>query len=756
MNTLDTASVSMGALRASVSHGFFTLTDSNGIVLLRDCWAGIVYSDGTYLTTEGASCEATEAGTLLICQAGGEVYPEVRWRLALDETGTSLAIEVQIENTTSAPVAIERIDVLVAPSGYGQAPIEQMEVAQMGWQSWSRATIPVPVADAYSGTPPITGPLLPLTEAERLLSPWMALLHVPNGRSMLAGFTSARDQQSVLAIQPARSGHRCTASSYPEGVPLQPGATLHAEHLRVIFNQPDDLALERYAQELATSMQASPWPQSISGWASWYHFFTELSEQDVIRNVDALSAQRSLPIEYLRVDDAYQAQVGDWLVIKETFPRGMRALADDIHAAGFKAGIWIAPFLLSENSATYTAHPDWVVRDGHGVPIDAFYNWGARNYVLDTTHPEALAWLRQVISTMLDEWGYEYLMVDFVYAAAIRGKRYDEHCTSVQAYRRGMQLIREVVAHRYLLACGAPFAPSVGLANGVRIDPDIAPSWQTVREPMRDAAGSNPAILNAMRSTLAHNWMHGHLWINDPDCLTVRAEQTELTLPEIETWTTVIALSGGVVQLSDDVSRLDAERVALASRILPPLGQAALPLGPTVESVPTRASLTITRPWETWLVAAFFNLEEEPQAFRFDPLAWNMPGSSPFHVFDLWSGEYLGLQEGSLPLSPTPAHGVKLLSIHADRGRPQVVGSTLHLLGGAVELGEETWVNQTLSLHLRCPGEHTGAVFISVPQSYEPLTDQEQQGTFDERTRVIMLPVRLVEQADLALRFIPR
>ena len=67
----------------------------------------------------------------------------------------------------------------------------------------------------------------------------------------------------------------------------------------------------------------------------------------------------------------------------------MRFLSNAIHSHGYKAGIWLAPFLLSERSEVYADHPDWVVRDHNDQPINAIYNWGTRNYALDTTHPEA-------------------------------------------------------------------------------------------------------------------------------------------------------------------------------------------------------------------------------------------------------------------------------------------------------------------------------------------------------------------------------
>ena len=53
---------------------------------------------------------------------------------------------------------------------------------------------------------PINGPMLPTTEAQRLVSPWMTMLHTGAGDAMLAGFTTARDQMGVIAIQAARAG----------------------------------------------------------------------------------------------------------------------------------------------------------------------------------------------------------------------------------------------------------------------------------------------------------------------------------------------------------------------------------------------------------------------------------------------------------------------------------------------------------------------------------------------------------------------
>lgn len=747
------ASLNLGKrLRLRAAGGSLDILDSIGQPLLRELTAGIQMNDGTCYSTASGNSEAQVAEhEMVMLRPGNVIEPELRWRLIANETDETLQVWAEVKNTTVHPIAVERIDVFIAPSGYCQADAREIEAAQTGWQSWSRATLPVSIGDAYGSPPPVAGPMLPPTEAERTIVPWMTLLRVPGDHSLLIGFTGARDQAGVIAIQPALEGHRCSASSYPEGVTIAPGATIRSENLLLIFDWQDREALQRYASELAAEMNARPWSHPITGWASWYYFFTDLNEEGVIRNLDALARERDrIPVEYVRVDDSYQAHVGDWLTPNDKYPRGMRFLSDTIRSYGYRTGVWLAPFLVSEESEVYANHPEWVVRDHNEQPINAVHNWGVRNYALDTTHPEVMEWLRHVVGTMLNEWNYEYLMIDFIYAAALRGRRHDTGSTSIQAYRRGLEIIREVAEDRYVLGCGGLFAPSVGLVDAMRVGPDIERFW---RNESRKRDGSEPALQNAIRSTLAHYWMNDSLWLNDPDPFIVRKDNSDLTLPEIQAWTSIVALSGGVVQLSDDMSRLEPERAALIHRVLPPLGEAATPLGPCVDGMATRMQLLVDRSWERWLVAALFNWKDESTPMVFDPADWDWPDDDEYHLFNLWSGAHLGPASGLVELSPTLAHGVKLLSVHTALERPQLVGSTLHLFGGAVELADEIWSGDMLTMRLRCPGEHEGDLVVYVPSGYEYQRAEGATSDIEVRGRLLTVSLRLVHSASVSLHF---
>ncbi|GIV95685.1 MAG: hypothetical protein KatS3mg057_0342 [Herpetosiphonaceae bacterium] len=744
----------LNKLHVELDNGRLTIAAADGTPLLLSCWAGIEQSDGVRFATSWPEGSVEQAGSSILVRCRGDRRsPELRWCIQPDADRYGVRLWLEVENTTDRHLAVERIDVLVAPGGLLQTPAAALEMAQTGWQSWSPATPPLPLAHQLRyAPPPVIGPMLPPTEADRALSPWMTVLREPAGHSLLVGFISASDQQSAVAVQPALQGHRLAASSYIEGLPLAPGAMLRSETLLICAGDSEYELLERYAQALAATMGARRWSHIPTGWCSWYYFFTDVSESDILRNLDFFaSAGRRLPVEYVQIDDGYQQAIGDWLTLNEKFPSGMRALTDAIRAHGFKPGLWFAPFLVSERSQIYADHPDWVLRDHNGEPINASWNWNTINYALDITHPEAADWLRHVVRTMVDDWGYDYLKIDFIYAGALRGRRYDPRLTSVQAYRRGLQIIREEAGERFILGCGAPFAPSVGLVDGMRIGPDVAPYW---RHP-HDQLGSEPALSSAARSTFAHSWMHPHLWVNDPDCVLLRQHASELTLAEVQAWASLVALSGGMVLLSDDMSRLEPDRLDLAQLLLPPLGAAATPLGPYEDAMPTRMRLAVERPWESWLIAALFNWSDQPRAEVFDPATWSWPDDTAYHLFEFWSGKHSGPHTGAAALPEVPAHGVRLLQIHPDLGRPQMVGSTLHLLGGAVEIAEERWTGTMLELTLRCPGEHTGLLVIYIPPAYEYL----QASGATNLTRhgpLLFVSLHLVDEGMLSVQVAPK
>jgi alpha-galactosidase len=161
---------------------------------------------------------------------------------------------------------------------------------------------------------------------------------------LVVGFVSAADQFSHVYFD--RDAGALSAVSHADGIELAPRAMLASERLYV---EPSDTSVEamcHYGDALGREMEALPYDAVTSGWCSWYYYFQAISEAEVLANLDHLAANRgALPVEYVQIDDGYQAEIGDWLTANEKFPRGMKQLAGEIHARGYKTGLWLAPFI---------------------------------------------------------------------------------------------------------------------------------------------------------------------------------------------------------------------------------------------------------------------------------------------------------------------------------------------------------------------------------------------------------------------------
>jgi alpha-galactosidase len=226
--------------------------------------------------------------------------------------------------------------------------------------------------------------------------------------------------------------------------------------------------------------------------------------------------------------------------------------------------------------------------------------------------------------------------------------------TRAQAYRRGLEAIREALGERFILGCGNPMGASIGLIDGARISPDVAPFWHppgVARDAVPDQM-SAPAAFNAIRNSITRWWMHGRLWQNDPDCLLARDSETVLSPEEVQTLATVIALSGGMVLDSDNLSRLSDERWEWLSVLVPPYGKAARPIDLFASETPRVLELNV----RSHSMLALFNWDEK---------ATNIDAPLPkeaVQVFDAWSQRDLGVHTRTIQLE-VPPHGCRLLAV---------------------------------------------------------------------------------------------
>ncbi len=700
-------------VQAHLKKGTFDVIDLEAeSTVLRDVSVSVALRDGPRFGTRGeeldfAGSRSVEGGgieMILLRDTDVEDEPELSFIVTLRDNEPFATVHAEVQNLLPAPIQIDSLLVLDrATVDVGASP-ETLSFYKHGWQSWSPTIVLKCAGEDLVVSPPVSGPgTQPFPGPGRFVSDLVTALVDPASHyGLVAGFITTANQFSHLHFD--RDDSALSAISWPDGIELAPRAVLSSETLYLHPSRDPVRALQSYGSALGRAMDALPVGDVTNGWCSWYYYFTNVTEADIIANLEFLAAHKEeLPLQYVQIDDGYQSEIGDWLTTNEKFPHGMKWLADQIHARGYRAGLWLAPFIAGKRSKLFAEHPDWFVQFPTGGPAIATMNWGQLCHALDLTHPDVIEWLKTTFRTICDDWGYDYVKIDFIYGGAIDGVRHDPNVTRAQTYRQGLETIRDVVGNRFVLACGNPVGPTVGLVEGARIGPDVAPFWRSAIPDNSAMSLSAPSVINSIRNSITRFWAHERLWANDPDCLLVRETDTQMAGDEVRALATVIGLTGGMVLNSDNLPKLSDPRREVISQLLPVYGKSAVPLDLFHTSDIPRLLLLDCG---THVLLGVFNWEDESSEVTVPLL------DGRWHGFEFWEREYLGVHEASVTL-PVPPHGCRLLRLTAVNDHPQIVGSTLHITMGAMEIESEKWDGKMLSISLKPVAMKSGELFVA-------------------------------------------
>jgi alpha-galactosidase len=434
-----------------------------------------------------------------------------------------------------------------APSGdggwtaVGEVPCDpaRAQVYEHGWQSWSPSgTYPATATSPRPRRPQwqVSG-FRPERPAPATGFQGEGLLGVVDGSGAVRVWYAPDPWREVPSIRAVAMSDRVLVSA--DG----PVAEISGDAI--------DEALAEVGRRLAETAGVKQVRALGPGWCSWYCYWGDVCEDDILANLDAID-RLDLDVAVVQVDDGHQAEIGDWLDRSPRFG-ALDTLATRIRDTGREAGLWTAPFLVGAHSALAREHADWLV--GGAVALE--HQWEQEVRVLDVTHPEAAEHLVSLYRS-LTEAGFTYHKIDFVYAGAMPGRRAQD-CTGLAAYAEGLRLIREGVGpDATILGCGAPLLPSIGRVDAMRVSPDIDPRYEPV-----DGDLSQPAQRSAVAAAEARRWMHGRLWVNDPDCIIVRPE-----VERREDWAAHLDGYGGLMVSADPLDALDEQGLALTRRLL--------------------------------------------------------------------------------------------------------------------------------------------------------------------------------------------
>lgn len=512
---------------------------------------------------------------------------------------------------------------------------------------------------------------------------------------------------------------------------LDPGETISTDWAAVQFvdiDDPDPLGpyLNAVAREhnLSTPLE---FRRSPVGWCSWYQYYQDIDQEIIRSNLEyakelqdiTSDSGQVIPMEIFQIDDGFEAQIGDWFDFDSGFPDGVAPLALDIQDSGFTPGLWLAPFIVHSRSNLARVHRDWLLRNRYGLLVNAGFIWNNFNKALDLTHPEALEYVCDVIRSASQGWGYPYLKLDFLYAAAIKSQYHDRTKTRAQVLRMGLEAIREAVGPDVtLLGCGVPLGPAIGIFDAVRIGADVGPHWGPHLLSMQALfrlEPNLPSTRNALQNTFSRAILHNRWWVNDPDCLMIRPD-SDLTLAEVQSLGSAIALTGGSLFFSDDLSKLPAERLRIAEQLLPLIGKRPRVLDWFDNSTPHLLRLDLGNQTGKWHLLGVFNWDDLPQDMTLPLDKFHLPPGD-YYAREFWSGTTRRVSDGILDLPAIPAHGVKLLSIRpVTQGRAGFLGGDLHISQGLEVTAWQPSLVDGLRLQLDRPGRAYGVIDLYLPQ----------------------------------------
>jgi alpha-galactosidase len=309
-----------------------------------------------------------------------------------------------------------------------------------------------------------------------------------------------------------------------------------------------------------------PSVKPCTGWTSWYNYYTGITEEIIINNLNAFS-NRNIPIDTFQIDDGYENAVGDWLIVNDKFPRGMKYIAESVKDKGYKAGLWLAPFICEKKSKFYYVHNNWLLRDENGRLIRAGFNpgWSGTFYALDFYNQEVRDYLRKTFDVVLKEWGFDMVKLDFLYAVALIPRKYK---TRGQIMHEAMEFIREIVGEKIILGCGVPLGPSFGLVDYCRIGSDVALKWEDKLLKVLNYR-ERVSTINAIISTIGRRHLNRKAFYNDPDVFILREKNNKLTKNQRNTLFILNLIFGGLVFTSVNINEYSEEEMMLYLSMFP-------------------------------------------------------------------------------------------------------------------------------------------------------------------------------------------
>jgi len=524
--------------------------------------------DGELFSSANGKC-TSRAGYPLSCDLG----QGLTLSLQSDTEAGGLLLTASVSAQASHSIdgfellATRASDASLSPPGHPRT----LQYLHNGYQSWSFSgalqvpdDMPLPrladiiqyaAPDGMVGSSELVG-----------LSSHCAVIDGGDGTAMVLGFVSARAWQGAVGLESIGGRFLVSAFDGFTGDSLTLSTGLDTNGAPLVGQVVSETLLVQYAATPTAAMAAYgtalreregtrnvPTPPQ-NGWFSWNQYFTAVDQPTVLKEAAALQGLAgSSDFNLVEIDDGWETGWGDWTPNPQF--EAIADLAAAIHANGQRLGLWVAPFVVETTNPLVAAHPDWWLETLQGQPFVHVLPLGTHQLkVIDLTNPDALAWAVGNL-TALEGAGVDFFKLDYLYAAALDGRRQDPTSTGVGALTLGLQAVFDGLQHASVNLCGVPWlhaalAPPSTMRVGTDVSLDGAPyGFVFISTAARDldARAFGPLALRS-----------------DPDQFLLGP----LTADEEQTAVVLQAMAGETFSLSDNLGALSPVQRATINRAI--------------------------------------------------------------------------------------------------------------------------------------------------------------------------------------------
>lgn len=385
------------------------LSDKSGEWISAEAQSSLVgvtvngsYIDSSSLKFIGLADETTENGIRQVIITFHGAGVEIRQKMLLYPESDVLEFIPEIKNSSNETLRIERIDSLVLPLVADHC---ELFFYTGNWGS---------EFEPHFGD--LRGEVVLESKSGRSTKgnhPWFALT---NAKGQVLSASIAWSGNWKFRFEPLAGGGSLLSGGITDwnfAKDQKPGEVVSGAPVVLVVGKDLNAVSQQYARVgrkfwYPSNEFTDQLPVEWNHW--WPYEDAEINEQVFAKNVEVAARMGfdicTLDAGWFGPADAgtfWEHYRGDWdLVNKDRFPGGIRKLADHVHANHMKFGIWCEIEGLGTHAQVAKDHPDYpMLRDGEWIGGVCFGN------------PRVQEWAYQTLSRLINEYGADWIKVDF-------------------------------------------------------------------------------------------------------------------------------------------------------------------------------------------------------------------------------------------------------------------------------------------------------------------------------------------------------